>query len=124
MYIEKVSRSDRVAKQIKKEMTDILYGIKFSPKYSSVSINKADVSKDLKNVRIYYTSFADLMDGISRDQIAKELRQDLVILRKYLAKNLNMKYVPSISFIEDKEYIQSRRVNNILDSIDASVCAE
>ena len=88
MYIEKVSRSDRVAKQIKKEMTDILYGIKFSPKYSSVSINKADVSKDLKNVRIYYTSFADLMDGISRDQIAKELRQDLVILRKYLAKNL------------------------------------
>ena len=61
MYIEKVSRSERIAKQIKKEMTDILYSIKFAPKYNSVSISRVDVSKDLKNVKIYYTSFADLM---------------------------------------------------------------
>jgi ribosome-binding factor A len=118
MYIEKVSRSERVAKQIKKIMTDILYGIKFSPKYNSVSISEVDVSKDLKNVKIYYTSFADLMEGASRDLIVSNLREDLVLLRKNLAQSLNMKYVPSISFIEDKQRIRSIRVNSIIDSID------
>ena len=61
MYIEKISRSTRVAAQIKKEMTSVLRGPKFSAKYSSINISRVDVSKDLKNAKIFYTSFADII---------------------------------------------------------------
>lgn len=116
MYIEKVSRSTRVATQIKKEMTTVLRGAKFASQYSTVNISRVDVSRDLKNAKIYYTSFADIVSD--SEPAAINFDKDLSQIRYVLAQNLKMKYIPNISFHYDKELVAQRRVNEILDNLD------
>ena len=115
MYIEKISRSTRVAAQIKKEMTNVLRGPKFAAKYSTINISRVDVSKDLKNAKIFYTSFADIIESCDED--CADLNHDITQIRYQLAQNIKMKYVPRISFSHDKELLAERRVNDILDSV-------
>lgn len=118
MYIEKVSRSTRVSAQIKKEMTNVLRGAKFASKYTTVNISRVDVSKDLKNAKIYYTSFQDVVE-ISSNEII-DFNRDIPQIRYELAKAINMKYIPKISFHNDKALVAEHKLNSLLDDIVAS----
>jgi ribosome-binding factor A len=118
MYIEKVSRSDRIAKQIQKQMTNVLYSVKFADRYRLVSISRVDVSRDLRNVKIFYTTFAGIVESVSNADIRRAFKQDNSQLRQALVKQLNMKYAPEIRFIEDKVLEQNRRVEAIIDNLD------
>lgn len=117
MYIEKVSRSDRIAKQIQKQMTSVLYSVKFADRYRLVSISRVDVSRDLRNVKIFYTTFAGIVEGVSNGDIRRAFIQDNSALRQALVKLLNMKYAPEIRFIEDKVLEKNRRVDAIIDNL-------
>lgn len=118
MHIEKVSRSTRVAAQIKKEMTNVLRGPKFASKYTTVNISRVDVSKDLKNAKIYYTSFQDVVE-ISSNEVV-DFNRDVSQIRYELAKVINMKYIPKISFHSDKALVAEHKLNSLLDDIVAS----
>lgn len=118
MYIEKVSRSDRIAKQIQKQMTDVLYSVKFADRYRLVSISRVDVSRDLRNVKIFYTTFAGIVESVSNAEIRRAFKEDNSQLRQALVKRLNMKYAPEIRFIEDKYIEQNRRIEAIIDNLD------
>ena len=101
MHIEKVSRNVRVAKKIKKEITNVLRGPRYSTKYSSLNISRVDVSKDLKNAKIFFTSFDDILGNSSGRDYEKDLEKDVVQLRHNLAQVLDMKYVPNVKFFLD-----------------------
>ena len=120
MYIEKVSRSDRIAKQIQKQMTNVLYSVKFADSYRLVSISRVDVSRDLRNAKIFYTTFAGIVDSVSNADIRRAFKQDNSQLRQALVKQLNMKYEPEIRFVEDKFLEQNRRIEAIIDNLDRS----
>jgi len=120
MYIEKVSRSDRIAKQIQKQMTNVLYSVKFADRYRLVSISRVDVSRDLRNAKIFYTTFAGIVDSVSNADIRRAFKQDNSQLRQALVKQLNMKYAPEIRFVEDKFLEQNRRIEAIIDNLDRS----
>ncbi|MEE3003410.1 MAG: ribosome-binding factor A [Pseudomonadota bacterium] len=118
MYIEKVSRSVRVAKKIKKEITNVLRSPRYAAKYSSLNISRVDVSKDLKNAKIFFTSFDDVLGVASERDYEKDLEKDVFQLRHNLAQVLDMKYVPNVKFFLDLEKKSHDRLDKIISDIE------
>lgn len=119
MYIEKVNRSDRLEKNIKKAITLALRDVNLNNRYATLTVSYVDVSRDLKNAKIFYTCFAEMVDdGPSLVEITTHLQKDVVFLRQLLAKELCIKRIPAISFHYDKVDVQNRKVNQIIDAIE------
>lgn len=118
MFIEKVSRSEKVARQMTKAIATVLRHVRFDNRYTAVNISRVSVSRDLKNAKVFYTCFNALMDdGDSQLQLAKALQTDLQTIRYEVSRVIVMKYMPKLSFVYDKEAVRSQRVDAILDHI-------
>jgi ribosome-binding factor A len=72
----------------------------------NITINQVDISPDLKNMIIIIDSFSQIKKG----HILKDLEQQTPYIRKKLAKQLNLRYVPNIKF---KFYDEEDEINNI-----------
>ena len=118
MYIEKVSRSDKIAAQLTKVISTALRHIQFDQKYTAVNVTRVCVSRDLKNARVYYTLFDALLEeGDSIRDIEQSLRLDLAKMRHIISQMIVMKYIPKLSFVYDKEHMKTQRVNAIIDAL-------
>lgn len=72
----------------------------------NITINQVDISPDMKNMTIIIDSFSQ----IKKDFILNNLEQEIPYIRKKLAKQLNLRYVPNIKF---KFYDEEGEINNI-----------
>lgn len=73
---------------------------------NNITINKVDISPDLKNMTVIIDSFSQIKKGF----ILRNLEQEIPYIRKKLAKQLNLRYVPNIKF---KFYDEKDDINNI-----------
>ena len=68
------------------------------------------MSTDLKSARVYLTSF----NNSSMDDFLKILTKYQHLVRKALAKRLDIKYLPRLLFIEDKSFDYAERIEKII----------
>ena len=108
-------RQGRINGEITREMTSIVRDVK-DPRVSDalICITGADCSADLKFCKIYYST---LLTGDDAKEVARGLRSASGFIRGQLAKRLNMRNTPELTFILDTSVEQGAHIAGILNKI-------
>ena len=107
-------RRGRINDEMQKELMVILRGVK-DPRVSDafVSVTAVDVTPDLKFAKVYYSC----LSGNKKD-VAKGLRQASGYMRTQLARTLNLRMTPELTFIEDASVEHGARIDKILENME------
>ena len=106
-------RQGRINDEFQKEIAMILRDVK-DPRVSGafISVTGAEVTPDLKYAKVYYSS---LMGD------KKEVRRGLVaangFIRGQIAKRMNLRITPEITFVEDSSIEYGAKISKILEGI-------
>lgn len=109
-------RRGRINEEIQKEMTVILRKVK-DPRISDafISITAADCTPDLKYAKIYYSALSG-----DPKEIAKGLKAANGFIRRELARNLNLRMTPELTFLQDTSIAYGARIASVLNSLEIS----
>ncbi len=109
-------RRVRINDEVRDEMAVILRTVK-DPRIRDafVSITSAGVSLDLKYARIYYSH----LQGDPRE-VANGLKSSAGYLRTMLAKRLNLRVTPDLTFIPDDSIARGARISALINNLEFS----
>jgi len=107
-------RSHRVGESIHKAVSEILSrGLK-DPRIGFVTLTSVEVTPDLHLARIYYTVIGDEK---SQRETKTGLDKAAPFIRRQLARQLNMRYVPDLMFVYDASVEYGVRIESLLKDI-------
>ena len=91
------SRSQRMAEQIRRELSELVRDEIKDPRVSWVSFTAVKVSRDLSNAIVYFT----LMEDEQHVETQQVLNSAAGFLRRQLSSRIRSRIVPSLKFIYD-----------------------
>jgi ribosome-binding factor A len=110
-------RSDRVSGEIQRIISDILRKDINDPRLKRVAISGVKMSKDLRNARIYFT----LSQGkYTREDAAKAFDNAMGYIKRTLAGQLNLRYMPGLRFFYDESFDYGAHIDSVLKTIDTA----
>ncbi len=103
-------RQGRINEEMYKEAANIIRTVK-DPRVSGafVSVTGADVTPDLKYAKIYYS----VMQG-DKKEVARGLKSSAPYIRGQLAKALNLRVTPELTFVEDTSIAYGAKIEKII----------
>ena len=104
-------RSDRIADLLVELISELLSREIRDPRVRGVTITGAKLTKDLKLARVYFNL---LGGGEERDNVLAGLRSAAGFIRSRVAKELKLRFVPSIEFFYDETEDQAQRIAELL----------
>lgn len=107
------SRTHRVSELIQRELANIISTRLNDPRMSMVTITAVDVSKDLKNAKVFFTHMSDE----DRASASKTLDKASGYLRRELSHRLKMKSSPSLSFVYDNSVEHGAALSKLIDTV-------
>ena len=108
------SRADRVGGLIQKVLSDILKKNIKDPRLKMATITDVKVSRDLKQARIYFT----ISGGSQKKGAAiKGFTSAHGFIKKTLAHELDLKYMPNIKFFYDESLEYGTHIDELIESI-------
>ena len=109
-------RRGRINEEIQKEMSSILRKVK-DPRISDafISITAADCTPDLKYAKIYYSALSG-----DPKEIAKGLKAANGFIRRELARSLNLRMTPELTFLQDTSIAYGARIASVLNGLEIS----
>ena len=111
-------RVDRIENEILKGVGQIITQDLNDPRLKGVTITGVDLSKDLKNAKIYYSFIGNLASTAEKTQ--NGLSQAQKRIRYLLGKNLAIRQVPEIQFVHDDSFDYADKINQIIHHIEDS----
>ena len=108
-------RQLKVGEQIRHIISELLTRSDFhSPVLAKahVCIGEVRMSPDLRHGRAYVTSIM----GENMAEATKILNENEYQIRKVLSKELTMKFLPRIHFVEDESFYEANKINSLLVS--------
>jgi ribosome-binding factor A len=109
------NRSDRVGDLIRQEVANfILHGEIKDPRVGFVTITGVKMSRDMKNARVFFSMIG------SPEEIAESeegLNSASGFIRRFLARQLNLKRIPEIKFSFDDSLEYSSHIEEVLKDI-------
>ena len=109
-------RQGRINEEIQREMTSILRRVK-DPRVSDafISVTAADCTADLKYAKIYYSALSG-----DPKEVAKGLKAANGFIRRELARSLNLRITPELTFLSDTSIAYGAHIASILEGLDIS----
>lgn len=108
------SRPERVADQIRAEVTEMIAREVHDPGIGFVTVTRVQVSPDLQHARVYYTS---LGDEVARRNSARALERASGFMRRQIGQRLRLRRAPEIHFHFDESIGHQDRVEQLLKEI-------
>ena len=107
-------RRDRINEEIQKEMASILRKVK-DPRVGEafISITAADCTADLKYAKIYYSALSG-----DKKEVAQGLKAANGFIRRELARSLNLRITPELTFIPDTSISYGAHIASILEGLE------
>jgi ribosome-binding factor A len=110
-------RVDKVAAQLREEISAILSQRLKDPRLGLVSVIEVDISPDLGNARVHVST---LGGEDERQELMKALEHARGFIRHELAVRLrNLRRVPDIRFVDDRNIEYAVHIGRVLESIHA-----
>ena len=108
-------RSDRVGDLLRKEIAGMmLHGEIKDPRVGFVTITHVKMSPDLKEARVYFSLIGSDAD---KEESRKGLESASGYIRRALAKRLDLKYIPHLSFAFDDTLEYSDHIEQVIREI-------
>ena len=103
-------RQSRINEEMFKEAAQIIRTVK-DPRVSEafVSVTGVEVTPDLKFAKIYYSH----MQG-DKKTVKKGLESSAPYIRGQIAKNLNLRITPELTFVEDTSIAYGAKIEKII----------
>ena len=109
-----MSRTDRVAQTLKKEISNILHDELNDPRLGFVTITRVELTPDLCYARVFYSVLGEVQD-YSRTREA--LDSALGFIRRLVGQRIRLRFIPEIIFKEDHSSEYSIRIEEMLGQI-------
>jgi ribosome-binding factor A len=107
-------RTDRIAHLIQREIGGVILQELTDVRIGFVTISRVEVTTDLAFAKVFVSILGT--DKEKRDSMAG-LANSASYLRTHLSKVLQMRTVPRLTFVEDKNLDHGFRINQILNDI-------
>ena len=108
------SRPDRVADQIRAEVTSMISRELHDPGVGFVTVTRVQVSPDLQHARVYYTTMGD---AEARRNTSRALERAAGFMRRQIGQRLRLRRAPEIHFHFDESIGHQDRVEQLLREI-------
>ena len=108
-------RPERVADVIKEEIASMLvYGEIKDPRIGFVTITHVKMTPDLREAKVY---FSRIGTDSEKAESLEGLGHAGPFIRRNLAKRLNMRHIPELSFIYDGSLDYYERIDKVIKDI-------
>ncbi len=109
-------RQGRINEEMQKELMSILRRVK-DPRITDafLTVTAADCTADLKYAKIYYSALRG-----DPKEIAKGLKAASGFIRRELARSLNLRMTPELTFIADTSITYGAHISSILNNLEIS----
>ena len=106
-------RQGRINDEFQKEIAMILRDVK-DPRVSGafISVTGADVTPDLKYAKVYYSALMG-----DKKEVKRGLSSSAGFIRGQIAKRMNLRITPEITFVEDSSIEYGAKISKILEGI-------
>lgn len=105
-------RDRRVAQEILKEVNDILRKKVRDPRVEGATITEVDVTGDLQQATIYYSTLDDNPETF--DEVQKGFEKASGLIRKELGHRLSIYKTPELFFQRDESVAYGNRIDELL----------
>ncbi len=113
-------RLNRVAELVRQTISDIvLHRIK-DPRVQGITITEVRMAGDLKSAAVYFSSLDDGKSELHREGLAAAEG----FIRRQLRQELDLKYIPALSFFYDSSFDNFARIDRILKGLQDSETAD
>jgi len=102
----------RVSELIRRELATVIAREMDDPRVRFVSVTAVDVSKDLRNAKVYVTQIGPAADA---ELDVRALQKAAGFLRKRLADVLVLKSVPVLTFVYDNSIERGVNLTRLID---------
>ena len=107
-------RTDRINQSLKREISSILLADMNDTAVKLVTINRVDVSSDLRSARVYLTPFGKSTD---KNRVMRHIRNASGFIRTRIAHSMNLRVTPEFHFMYDNAFEDGMRVLKKIDEI-------
>jgi ribosome-binding factor A len=107
-------RIERVAEQIREEVSQILSTEIADPGVGLVTVTRVKVTADLSLARVYWTAMGD---AVERKKTAKALARAAAYVRHLLSTRMTLRRSPEVQFLFDQSVAAQDRVEQILQEL-------
>jgi ribosome-binding factor A len=107
-------RADRVADQIRIEISDILLKQVRDPRIGSLTITGVKVTDDLRLAKVY---FVEMAQATIRAETLAGLEKATGFLKRELGKRLQLRFIPDLIFRADTSFAYGDRIERLLAEI-------
>lgn len=115
-------KNTRINGEVQKELSNIIRGgIKDPRIHPMTSVVSVDVTPDLKQCKAYISV---LGDEEARERTLAGLKSAEGYIRRQLAKNINLRNTPQISFVMDQSIAYGVRMSKLIDDVNESIQSE
>lgn len=114
LALKRFNRSDRVSHLIHREVSSIIDRELRDQRIGMVTVTGVDVSKDLRNARIYVSILGN------HEEIKPSLdalNAASAFIRTCLGTRIVLKYLPTLSFHYDSSTVDGMRIDKLIDQI-------
>ena len=106
-------RSERVAQMVIRHLAVILRNDVKDPRVSALTITDVEVTKDLRQAKVFVTSLFDAQEEI--DDAMQALDKANGYLRRALAAVIDMRHCPQLVFAYDNSISEGARMSALID---------
>lgn len=107
------ARTDRVAEQIRRDLSELIRAEIRDPRVQQVSITAVEVTPDYSHAKIFYTA---LVSEEERQALAQGLARAAGFLRHELSRCLMLRTVPELHFVYDTSVERGITLSSLIDS--------
>ncbi len=108
------ARSRRVGGQIQKALSDILMKKVRDPRLEMATVTAVKMSSDLRSARVYYSISGDKEN---RDAAKEGFESARGYVKRFLAQQLGLRYMPEIKFYYDETFDYATHMNDVFKII-------
>ena len=108
------NRLGRIDEEFKKEMSSIIsYDLKEPKVTGLVSVTRVKVTPDLKYAKVWVS----ILNSKNTEETLEGLKKSAGFIRSELAKRIDLRYTPELSFVIDDSLEYGAKIDSILKDI-------
>ncbi len=106
------SRADRVAEQIRRDLSELIRTELKDPRVKLVSLTDVELTPDFAHAKIFFTS---LQQDDKRAEVEAGLRAAAGFLRRELGRDLRIHTLPQLHFVYDESMQRGNHLSQLID---------
>lgn len=110
-----IDRVRRVSELVRREISQFILRELIDEGLGIVSVTAIDMSRDLQQATVYFSSFAQ---GSDIENVLAVLEENVPAVRRHLAQSLHLRRVPQLSFRYDESVERGRRLTKMIDELE------